>query len=100
MNREHLHPKIARGFNSVRHCVGDVVELEIEPDPRAGGQNSAHNFGAFGRVKLEPDFEKRDIAPEPLDELERPLLCGDVQRYDDFVTKICHSERSRGIPRR
>jgi hypothetical protein len=27
-----------------------------------------------------------------LDECERLFLCGDVQRDDDFVTNVCHSE--------
>ena len=62
MNREHLHPESARGLNGSRDGVGDVVELQIEPDLCAGGQNRAHNFRAFGRVKLEPDFEK-EISP-------------------------------------
>ena len=100
MNREHLHPESARGLNGSRDGVWDVVELQIEPNLCAGGQNRAHNFGAFGRVKLEPDFEKRDLASELLNEVECLLLCGDVQRHDDFVSNVCHSERSRGIPRR
>ena len=33
-----------------------------------------------------------------LDEDERFLFCGDVQRHNDFVSGLCHSERSRGIP--
>src|SRR5205814_7173237 len=90
VNREHLHPESAGGFNGSRDGVGDVVELQIEPDLRAGGQNRAHNFGAFGRVKLEPDFEKRYLASELLNELECLLLCGDVERHNDFVSGFCH----------
>src|SRR5882757_8964749 len=97
MNREHLHPESGRGLNGSRDGVRDVVDLQIEPDLCAGGQNRAHNFRAFARVKLEPDFEKRDLAPELLNKLERLLLCGDVQRHDDFVSRLCHFKRSRDI---
>ena len=90
MNREHLHPESTRGLNGSRDGVGDVVELQIEPDLGAGSQNRAHNFGAFGHVKLQPDFEKRDLALELLNKLERLLLCGDVQRHNDFVSNLCH----------
>src|SRR5882757_7416153 len=93
MNREHLHPESVGRLNGSRDGVRDVVELQIEPDLRAGGQNRAYNFRAFGRVKLEPDFEKRDLAPELLNELERLLLCGDVQRHDDFVSGFCHGRQ-------
>src|SRR5206468_9227479 len=86
---EHLHPESARGLNGSRDRVGDVVELQIEPDLCAGGRNRAHDSRAFGCVKLEPDFEKRDLAPELLNQLERFLLCGDVERHNDFVS-CCH----------
>ena len=95
MNSEHLHPESARGPNRSRDGVGDIVELQIEPDLCAGGQNGAHNFGAFGRVKLEPDFEERYLASELLNELECLLLCGDIKRHDDFVSGCCHGRRSR-----
>src|SRR4030095_14978953 len=93
MNREHLHLESARGLNGSRDGVWDVVELQIEPDLCAGGQNRAHNFGAFGRVKLEPDFEKGYLAPELLNELERPLLCGDIEGHNDFVSGFCHGRQ-------
>jgi hypothetical protein len=93
MDREHLHPESARGLNGSRDGVGDVIELQIEPDLRARGQNRAHNFGAFRRVKLEPDFEKRDLVPKLLNELECLLLCGDVERHNDFVSGFCHGRQ-------
>src|SRR4029077_8655588 len=92
MNSEHLHPESARGLNRSRNGVGDIVELQIEPDLCAGGQHGAYNFGAFGRVKLEPDFEKRYLASELLNELECLFLCGDVERHDDFVSGFCHGQ--------
>jgi len=85
-----MHAKMTRGFESSGDGVRDVVELEIEPDPGAGGQNRAHNFRTFGRVKLEADFEKGDFAAELFNEFERLFLCGDVQRNDDFVSRCCH----------
>src|SRR5262245_49338698 len=97
MYREHLHAESARGFNGSRDGVGDVVEFQIEPHLCAGGQNRVHEFGAFRRVKLELDFEKRDLVPELLNELEGPLLCGDVQRHNDFVSGLYHVERSRDM---
>src|SRR5437773_2120490 len=93
MNREHLDTEGAGGFDCSRDGIVDVVELQIQPDLRAGGQNRAYNFRAFGRVKLEPDFKKRDLAPELLNEVERRLLCGDVQRHDDFVSGFCHGRQ-------
>ena len=97
MNCEHLRPESAGGLNGSRDGVGDVVELQIEPDLCAGGQNRAHDFRAYGRVKLEPDFEKRDLAPELLNELERLLLYGDVERHNDIVSGFYHVGRSRDI---
>src|SRR5258705_14021971 len=93
MTREHLPPQSARRLNGSRDGVGDVVELQIEPDLCAGGQNRAHNFRAFGRVKLEPDFEKRYLALELLNELECLLLCGGVERHNDFVSGFCHGRQ-------
>ena len=98
MDREHLHTKFARRLNRPCHRVGNVVQLEIEPDFCAGGQDRAHDFGAFGCVKLQSNFEKRDIATELIDKVERRIFRRHIQRHDDFVSGFCHSERSRGIP--
>ncbi len=73
MNREHLHAEGVGGFDGSGDGIRDVVELKIEPDPGASGQNCPHNFRAFGRVKLEADFEKRNVATELLHELEGPF---------------------------
>src|SRR5262245_2588003 len=97
MDCEHLHAESPRGLNGSRDRIWDVVELQIEPNLCASGQNRLHNFWAFSRVKLEPDFEKRDLALELPNQLERLLLCGDVQRHDDFVSGLCHLEQE--IPR-
>src|SRR5215831_1268002 len=91
MDREHLHTESARRLHCSRDGVRDIVKLEIEPDLRALGQNGAHNFGTFGRVKLQADFEKRDFAAKLLNEFERLFRCRDVQRHDDFVSGVYHS---------
>src|SRR3954451_6772921 len=97
MNREHLHPESARRFNGAGDRVRDVVELQIEPNLYASGQNRAHNFRPFGRVKLELDFEERNLALELLNEVERLFLCGDIKRNDDFVSGFCHVKGTRDI---
>src|SRR5262249_16959804 len=96
MNREHLHAESARGLNGSPDRVRGVVELQIEPDLCASCQKRAHTFGAFGPVKLKPDFEKGDLALELLHQSERLLARGDVQRHDDFFSNLGHIERSRG----
>src|SRR5262249_23533263 len=82
-----------RGLHRSRDGIGNIVELEIEPDLRAGGQNRAHNLRTLGRVKLEADFEKRDFAAELLDEFERLSFRGDVQRHDDLISSVCHTRQ-------
>src|SRR4051812_25731791 len=97
MNREHLDTERAHRFNGSRDGIWDVVELQIEPNLYASGQNGAHNFGPFGCVKLQPDFEKRDLALKLLNQAECLFLCGDIKRHDDFVSDFCHGRRRRDI---
>src|SRR6266498_850794 len=97
MNGEHLHAKAARGFDGSAGRVWNVVQLEIEPNLAPRRQNRAQHFWTFRGIKLQPDFEKRDLIAELLNELKRVPFCGHVQRDDDFVSCFCHSERSRGI---
>ena len=99
MNGQHVDAKMGRGFDCSSDRVGDIVELEIEPNFGAGGQNGAHNSRAFGRVKLQPDFEERNLGAQLLHQVERFFFCRNVQRDDDFISGVCHYERTRGISR-
>jgi len=76
------------------------VQFKIEEDIRANRANGADDLWAFGGIKLQADFEKRDLAAQLLYEIERLFFCRDIQRDDDLVSDSCHSQRSRGIPRR
>src|SRR6184192_2843736 len=51
---------------------------------------TAHNFGAFRGIKLQPDFEKRDLVAQLFDELKRCFLCRHIQCDNDFVSCFCH----------
>ena len=53
-------------------------------------------FRTFGCIKLETNFENRNLVAQLIDQAERFLLCRHVERDDDLVG--CHSELSRGIP--
>src|SRR5207244_7035152 len=100
MDRQHLYFKLSGRFHSPCNCIGDVVQFKIEEDIRANRANGADDLWAFGGTKLQADFEKRDLAAQFLYEIERLFFFRDIQRDDDLVSDSCHSQRSRGIPRR
>src|SRR5262249_9048665 len=75
----------------------NIVQLDIEPHFCAGREHRAHDLRAFCRVKLKADFEKRNLIAQLLHERERFFFCRYVQRDDDFVSSVCHVERSRDI---
>src|SRR6266513_3451402 len=91
MNGEHLHAKAARGFDGSAGRVWNVVQLEIEPNLGARRQNRAHHFWTFRGIKLQPDFEKRDLVAEFLNELKRVPFCGHVQCDNDVFSVFGHS---------
>ncbi len=95
MNGEHLHTKAARGFDGSGDRVWNVVQLEIEKNLGACGRNSAHNFRTFRGIKLQPDFEKRDLAVQLFNELKRFLFCRQIQRDDDFSALLSFRAKSR-----
>src|SRR6266545_4379351 len=76
MNGEHLHAKAARGFDGSAGRVWNVVQLEIEPNLAPRRQNRAQHFWTFRGIKLQPDFEKRDLIAELLNELKRVPFVG------------------------
>ena len=86
MNSKHLHAKPTRGFDCLSDRVWNVVQLEIEPNLGACGQNRAHNSGAFRCIKLQPDLEKRDLVAQRFNELKRFSFCRNIQRDNDFVS--------------
>ncbi len=92
MNGEHLHAKASRGFDGSGHRVWNIVQLEIEKNPGACGRNSAHDFRTFPGIKLQPDFEKRDLAAQLLNELKRFRFCRHIQCDDDFQLSVIPSE--------
>src|SRR6266540_1921640 len=91
MDRQHLYIKLSGRFDNKGNRVGDIVQFKIEKDIRAGRANGADDLWTFRGVKLEADFEKRDLAVQFLYEMERFFFCRDIQRDDDFVSVFRHA---------
>src|SRR4029450_2903902 len=91
MERHHLYFKLSGGFDGKGNCVGDVVQFKVEKDICAGCPNGADDLRTFRGVKLQADFEKRDLVAQFLYEIERFFFCRDIQRDDEFVSGFCHS---------
>jgi hypothetical protein len=52
------------------------VQFKIEPNLGACGRNRAHNFRAFRGIKLQPDFEKRDLIAQLFNSSSASLFVG------------------------
>src|SRR5262245_33497532 len=50
-----------------------------------------HNFRTFSGVKLQPDFEKRDLVAQLFNDLKRFPFRGCIQSDDEFVSCFGHS---------
>src|SRR6266513_2772332 len=67
MNGKHLHAKVACRFNCSRDGVWNVVQFQVEKDLRAAYSHSLHNLRSLRGIKLQSDFEKRDLLAQLLD---------------------------------
>src|ERR1700736_4943198 len=74
MNGQHLDAKITRRFDGSCDRVWNIVQFEIEKNFCAGRVDRTHNLGTFGGVKLEADFEKRNLLAQLLAEAESFLF--------------------------
>lgn len=88
VHRQHLHAEIAGCTDCFRDRVRNVVQLQVEKNLCAGREDAAHYLRSAGGVKLQPNFEKGDIAAELLDELQRFTRGRHVERHDDPFTRI------------
>ena len=51
-----LTPKLRGRLDGCGYGIWDVVELEVEKNLPAGGDQVAHNLGPLGREELFPDL--------------------------------------------
>ena len=64
MDRQHLYFKLSGRFDGKGNCVGYVVQLKIEKNIRARCTNGSDDLWTFRGVKLQADFEKRDLVAQ------------------------------------
>src|ERR1700731_5174264 len=77
-------------FGRASDGVWNVVQFEIEKNFCAGRVDRAHNFGTFGGIELQSDFEKRNLLAQLLDESKRLRFRGYIKRDDYLVSCLCH----------
>jgi hypothetical protein len=68
--------------------VRDVVVLEVEEHPVAGGGQLAHERGAGGGEELLADLEHADPAGEPPDQRARGVRAGHVEGDDQAIPRV------------
>ena len=96
VKRQHLHAQLDRRFNRAGDGIRDIVQFEIEKNFRAGSRNFAHDRGTGSGVKLQSDFEKRNLIAQLLDQSQSLLFRWDVERDDDFVGESRHCLKAQG----
>ena len=64
--------------------VGDVVKLQIQKNPCAGGLKFGDNRGSLGGEKLEADFEKAALAGKGFDKAKSRGCVRRIHGNDDF----------------
>ena len=95
---EEINVQGARRPHRARDRVGDVVQLQVEENPRPGSGrlDFPDDAGPAAGEEFEADFEERHDAAELFDEPERRRFVGNVERQDDFVFRLagsCHKVR-------
>lgn len=88
VHRQHLHAEIAGGGDGLCDSVRDIVQLKIEKNLRARREDAAEDFRAGRGVELEPDLEKRYVAPELVNQAQRLTRGWHVERNDDPFSRI------------
>jgi hypothetical protein len=56
MHREHADSELSGLSNRQADRIWDIVILQVQEYPSAGGNQIANNTRSFGGVKLHPDF--------------------------------------------
>jgi hypothetical protein len=70
-----------RGY-AVRDGVWDVVEFQVEEDPKTKARKPMNDSRAFGCKQLIPNFAKSDVTAKVLCEVDGVFLPVHIQRDD------------------
>jgi hypothetical protein len=66
----------------MRDSVRNVVEFQVEEDPKTKARELCNDSRALGSEKLIPDFAKADVTAKVLCEVDGVFLPVDIQRDD------------------
>jgi len=97
---EKPNPQATNAANRAPHCVGDVVQLEVEKDStlRRLGSYRIDHLRALGHEQLEPDLEQSHLTPQGASPRHRVFGSSDIQGNDDPLTSgvqgIRHGRRA------
>src|SRR5256885_555711 len=88
MDVEKRDPKTSGFDRSHRHCVGDVVILEIEKDSAAARNNLPNYLGTGGSKELHADLEHADEITKRFEKPNRLISIVNIQGNNQFVFYI------------
>ncbi len=98
---ERGHPagaEVARLAHGLRHCVRDVVVLEVEENPLPASREGAHEVGPGGGEEPAADLEHPDLAGQALDQAPRQRRRRQVQGDDQALARSHPQSSSAGRP--
>ena len=87
---QHADAQLGGRLDGFGHGVGDVVELEVEKNLPAGGDQVAHNLGPLGREELFPDLVGNCGLADGLYDLAGLGGARNIERHNEPIPWLQH----------